>query len=1247
MKKNQLHKTLCIIVCLAFIIASIGLINPVYAAIITPRVYGVSFFGLPIEGQTLVGSYHFYGGADNKEGNSQFRWLISDDANGTYVPISGATGNKYVIKSTDKGKYIKFEVTPYDSSQNAIIGTTQTSLPTKIVDSINLVSQATVTVTSGDNHDNLKDGDFDTLWKPASADGQSISIDLGADKTFNMVVLKDDGNVVQYSMKYATEQEPNNFKSVIKSFDNAAADSAQNSNGANFLFAPVTARYLKLDLTCSSAPSIYEVQVYDYGFESTDLALYKPVLTSSKYAKYYGHYLTDGATNNFGCGFFSGAITEPVWAQVDLGKPYTFNTVICYDNARINSYRIQVSDDAVNWSDVFASDYISMFSHKMIFPSTTARYVRIYIEGSDGTIALKSLQVYNQAYEGDNLAYGKATRSSSVYATNYPGFSQLTNDDDTEDTYWRPKANTGNYEWFYVDLGAITRFNKINLSEFTTFSTYSSYTLSYSDDAVAWTDILTSATPIGYGKKEHTFSPVFARYVRFMVPPSSSPCITNIEVLDHPQEVKEFSRIEYSGENGSKTVLHNIIPGINRGSMTVYNFTNTAVRKYAIAGLYSEDKLVDVIMKPLDIEPASSEVFDFSFTVDETDSVDQYAISTFCWDGLDTITPYKENRSLILPSFFTDKMVIQQNQPVKIWGKGIAGDTVTVQFNSDTKAATVGNDGNWSVVFEPVAAGGGPMQLVVSDSKDKIVLNDILMGEVFLCSGQSNMAYGMDYFQDSRELMKTVNNPNIRIFQTARQSVSHAMGPQFDVSKNSTGWNYLNIAETYNPSATATYFALDLYDKLNVPIGIIQSAYPGSGINVWLRSDAPNESSIKGNSNLFYGMIAPYFNLNLAGILWYQGEADAVEEVEDVVNTEYQKAFKALINDWRLQFNQPDLPFLFVQLPRYEAADYRGIRDMQLKTLIDPTMSKLGMVVSIDTGEKADLHPSNKPIIGQRLSLLAQKIIYGRDVVSTGPIYNGMSVSGDKIIISFLPDSVGTGLKASDGGALKGFKIAGSDKNFVDANAVIVGNTVEVSADSVSAPVSVRYAVEKFPTTNNLVNNEGMPASPFKTDDWAIELPQVQPTLTLIGGADFTNAATIQSAAYTGGFALVGTNNAVTTNDPVGTGKCLYIAAAANRLRLGFINVPGITVGKTVRVVVEVYDDPNYNGNFTINTNVAGDFTPKAFKRAEIGNKSNTWKQVSYDFTLLQAKTNNSGFQFYGSGAVHIRKIEIYEVPQQ
>ncbi len=475
-----------------------------------------------------------------------------------------------------------------------------------------------------------------------------------------------------------------------------------------------------------------------------------------------------------------------------------------------------------------------------------------------------------------------------------------------------------------------------------------------------------------------------------------------------------------------------------------------------------------------------------------------------------------------LPALFGDHMVVQRDAPVHVWGSAASGEAVTAQFRGQTVSGTATAEGRWDVYLPPGSA-GGPFTLTVSGG-NTVRLDDVMVGEVWVASGQSNMVWPVSRSRDAEAEIQAANHAGIRYFKV---ELATAEGRQHDVKGE---WKVLTPATAGEFSGVGYFFARDLHSRLGVPFGIVQSAWGGTPVEAWtsartfsdeaalsrLAADfaaqaerarpeyeatlakweqrakaakaAGQETPRKPRaprplqphhrpSSLFNAMISPLVPYAIRGAIWYQGENNASRGQGRL----YRAMFRALIEDWRREWGQGDFPFLFVQLANYgrvpEGATWAELRESQAKAL---GLANTGMAVTIDIGNPTDIHPRNKQDVGLRLALAARSVTYGeRDLSHSGPTFRQATREEGALRLWF--DHVGDGLEAR-GGALAGFEVAGSDGRFVAARAEISGAAVVVSSPEVETPLQARYAWAAAPEAS-LFNAAGLPASPFRTMD--------------------------------------------------------------------------------------------------------------------------------------------------------------------
>jgi sialate O-acetylesterase len=525
-----------------------------------------------------------------------------------------------------------------------------------------------------------------------------------------------------------------------------------------------------------------------------------------------------------------------------------------------------------------------------------------------------------------------------------------------------------------------------------------------------------------------------------------------------------------------------------------------------------------------------------------------------------------------MPAIFGDHMVLQEGAKLPVWGTAAPGENVTVTIGTETASATADPSGKWQVALAPLPSGSAPLTMTVA-GKNTLTFTDVLIGEVWICSGQSNMEFGILPELHSKETIPQATDPAIRLFL-----VPHQIGflaPMNDIApvpaadlpgkwqictpqtlgSGHWGWNGF--------SAVGYYFARDIRQSTGKPIGMIETAwggmpsqaftslsglekdpegmryvnehnkfvadfaknsavYPGlyaaylTQLATWQAAEAkalglklgtiappslspppgfpqkpfpprPPDGGPNGAANLYNGMIAPLIPYAIKGAIWYQGEANAGRAVE------YRTIFGRLIKDWREKWNEGDFPFFWVQLASYKAGvvpNWPYLRESQAQTLALP---QTGMATAVDIGDPNNIHPIDKLDVGDRLALLARDIAYGEKRVDSGPVYNAMQPQANSIRLTFTNKGGGLLIGQAPWVAphmsplpadhLVGFQIAGADQKFVDADAKIDGDSVVVSSPQVALPAAVRYDWANI-CLGNLYNKDGLPAPPFRTDDW-------------------------------------------------------------------------------------------------------------------------------------------------------------------
>jgi len=422
-----------------------------------------------------------------------------------------------------------------------------------------------------------------------------------------------------------------------------------------------------------------------------------------------------------------------------------------------------------------------------------------------------------------------------------------------------------------------------------------------------------------------------------------------------------------------------------------------------------------------------------------------------------------------LPNVIGSNMVLQRNESLPIWGWAAAGESVTVELVGKKAKTKADSDGKWQVKL-PKFKAGGPYQMTVT-GKNTIQLSNILIGEVWVCSGQSNMEMGLTKVRDAEQEVAAANYPQIRLLYVPHLNSD---SPKTDIDIKWEPCNAENIVRGAfgGFSAVGYFFGRELHKELKVPVGLIDASWGGSNIVPWTPP----------RGQYYKGMVNPLVPFAIRGAIWYQGESNLQEGML------YCQRMKSLIGGWRKVWRQGDFPFYYVQLAPYRY-NWGNIKPTDLPEIWEAqtaamSIKNTGMAVTVDIGDIKDIHPKNKQDVGKRLSLWALAKTYGRkNLVYSGPLYESMSIKGSNAIIQF--KHTGSGLASRDGEPLTHFEIAGADRKYFKANAKIKGKTVVVSSNEVSRPAAVRFAWH-HEAQPNLMNKESLPASPFRTDnpDW-------------------------------------------------------------------------------------------------------------------------------------------------------------------
>lgn len=450
-----------------------------------------------------------------------------------------------------------------------------------------------------------------------------------------------------------------------------------------------------------------------------------------------------------------------------------------------------------------------------------------------------------------------------------------------------------------------------------------------------------------------------------------------------------------------------------------------------------------------------------------------------------------------LPTVLGSNMVLQQQCNANLWGEAAPSDKVTVLTSWDKKKYTVTADtsGTWKVAVATPAA-GGPYSITISDG-EAVVLNNVMIGEVWICSGQSNMqmpvaGFGGQPVNNSTQTILNANqNKGIRMFTVKRETSTEPLNN----CHSDRGWEEASPESVALFSATGYFFGLNLYKTLNIPIGLIEADWGGTRIETWmtvataqkiepnLLEKDPSHGEPNKAARLFNAMIHPLINYTACGFIWYQGESNIHTGNLHL----YAQYMEQMVSLWRELWGNPNMPFYYVQIAPflYESTDYISVPlivEQQVMAL--DKIPFTGMASTTDIGHRDCIHPAPKDIVGQRLALLALSKTYGiKGIVAESPRYQSVRYEDGKAIVTFKSDAT---LGPDYTGRIQGFEIAGADKIFVPARAVFAGNgtDVVVSSELVAAPVAVRYAFRNVPRETTLYNIGGLPAVPFRTDDW-------------------------------------------------------------------------------------------------------------------------------------------------------------------
>jgi len=475
-----------------------------------------------------------------------------------------------------------------------------------------------------------------------------------------------------------------------------------------------------------------------------------------------------------------------------------------------------------------------------------------------------------------------------------------------------------------------------------------------------------------------------------------------------------------------------------------------------------------------------------------------------------------------MPAIFGDNMVLQQDQKLPVWGTAAPSEAVTVTVGGESAKATADAQGQWRVDLAPLKRGGAALTMTIAGAANTLTFTNVLIGEVWVCSGQSNMEFPLQRANNGTAAVAAARQPEIRLFLVTKKVADQ---PQADVQGR---WTAVSPQTAAGFSAVGYFFGRELQQKLDAPVGLIGSYWGGTPAEAWtsrsalegdetqhsmltnadkrvgeaIKNPALYEQQLKqweaatakaktenkpaprkpsdpakdphNPAVLYNGMLAPLIPYGIRGAIWYQGESNAGQPLH------YASLFPTMIRDWRARWGEGDFTFLFVQLANYEpgGTNWAWLRESQTRTLALP---HTGMALAIDVGEKTDIHPKDKQTVGHRLAVIALHDVYGKsDVVCQGPVFDKLVVEGNQARLK-LRHAAGGLTNASTNAPL--FLVAGKDRVFHVGQSKVDGDDLLVSSDAVAAPVAVRYAWTGW-VDANLHNRDGLPLAPFRTDDW-------------------------------------------------------------------------------------------------------------------------------------------------------------------
>ncbi len=448
---------------------------------------------------------------------------------------------------------------------------------------------------------------------------------------------------------------------------------------------------------------------------------------------------------------------------------------------------------------------------------------------------------------------------------------------------------------------------------------------------------------------------------------------------------------------------------------------------------------------------------------------------------------------------FTDNMVLQRDAEIPVWGKAEPGEKVTVTLSGVAVTAEADKDGKWIAKLPATKAAASAVFTI--EGKNKIEFKNVAVGDVWICSGQSNMEMTNKSSYDLDRVSAGAKNANLRLFTVNKKTSTKPLTDADDL-KHFSKWSESGPESIAQFSAVAYHFGQNLQNSLKIPIGLIHTSWGGTPAEAWTSVEAlqadeqlkhyavknqqaaeqfeKDKKAVGPNTpgSLYNAMLHPLLPFGIKGAIWYQGESNAGRAYE------YRTLFPAMIQDWRTKWGS-EFPFYAVMLAPWHNGDADGVTWPELReaqVLATKKLKNVGVAVINDAGDLYDIHPRDKQTVGNRLALAARAGTYGQKIVGSGPTYKDSKIDGEKVTLTF--ENLGGGLVGKYA-TLNGFTVCGEDKYFYPAKAVIVGGTIEVTSDKVAKPVAVRFGWKNYPVVN-LYNKDGLPAVPFRTDDFPL-----------------------------------------------------------------------------------------------------------------------------------------------------------------